>query len=172
MTRDTQEFLDLSSGYLAEDYLPKIRAAVGKLSEDDVWWKPNAASNSIGNLLLHLSGNLGQWVVSAVGGRPDERQRHLEFDPDQRPSPDAMLDRLATTVGEACEVLANVDHATLGELRTIQGREVTCFEAIYHAVEHFSMHTGQILYIAKLRTGSDLNFYELVDGLPKAIWKK
>lgn len=172
MTRDTQEFLDLSRGYLAEDYLPKIRSAVEKLSEEDIWWKPNAASNSIGNLLLHLSGNLAQWIVSAVGGRPDERQRHLEFDPEQRSSAAAMLEGLATTVADASEVLANVDHAILGDMRTIQGREVTCLEAIYHAVEHFSMHTGQILYIAKLRSGSDLNFYQLVDGLPRATWKK
>ena len=171
MTDVTASFLEQSRRYLTDDYLPKIRAAVERMSEEDIWWKPNDASNSVGVLLLHLAGNLGQWVVSSVGGRPDSRQRDLEFAPETRPDRAALLDRLSGVVAEADRVLAEVDHAILGERRKIQARDVTCFEAIYHAVEHFSMHTGQILYIAKLRTGRDLRFYELVDGVPVDRWR-
>ena len=48
--------------------------------------------------------------------------------------------------------------------------QLLMLQAIYHAVEHFGMHTGQIIYIAKLRSGSDLGFYEMVDGIPRAAW--
>lgn len=164
----TGAFLDESRRYLTADYLPKIRAAVETLSEEDVWWKPNPASNSIGNLLLHLTGNLGQWVVSSLGERPDTRQRDLEFDPKEQPDRVSLLARLEAVVHDAGRVIAALTPDDLERRHRIQSREVTGFEAIYHAVEHFSMHTGQILYIAKLRTGADLKFYEMVDGAPKA----
>ncbi|HUE95881.1 MAG TPA: DinB family protein [Longimicrobiaceae bacterium] len=170
MTDLTRAFIEESRRHLSRDFLPKIREAVEPLSEADVWWKPNPVSNSVGNLLLHLSGNLGQWVGSALGDRPDERRRDREFDPAETPDKATLLARLNASVAEADEVLASLDPAVLSERRTIQAREVTGFEALYHAVEHFSMHTGQILYIAKLRTGRDLRFYEMVDGVPKAKW--
>jgi uncharacterized damage-inducible protein DinB len=165
------QFLDQSRAYLSSEYLPKIRACMERLSEADVWWRPNSASNSVGHLLLHLAGNLRQWVISGLGGAPDERQRHGEFAPDQQPRAMALLERLAQTVAEADAVLAHIDPAVLQEQRTIQGREVTGMQALYHAVEHFGMHTGQILYITKLRTGSDLPFYEVSNGIVQARWE-
>ena len=164
----TRAFLDESRRYLTADYLPKIRTAVEQMSEEDVWWKPNPASNSIGNLLLHLSGNLGQWVVASLGDRPDRRQRDLEFDPTEQPPREELLARLESAVNNADQVIAALTADDLERRHRIQAREVSGFEAVYHAVEHFSMHTGQILYIAKLRTGADLRFYEMVDGAPKA----
>jgi hypothetical protein len=71
---------------------------------------------------------------------------------------------------EADAVLARTDPASLQEARPVQGRTVTALEAIYHAVEHFGMHTGQIIYIAKLRSGSDLGFYRNVDGIVRPAW--
>lgn len=168
MTGLRHAFVAESRRYLTHDYLPKIREAVERLSEEDVWWKPNPISNSVGNLMLHLSGNLGQWVVSSLGKRPDDRKRDLEFDPGERPDRAALLARLTATVSAADEVLATLDPAVLDERMRIQAREVNGFEALYHAVEHFAMHTGQILYVAKMRTGADLGFYRLVDGVPKA----
>src|SRR5438876_11140845 len=72
-------FLAQSREYLTGHYLPKIGAAIGRLAEADLWWRPNEASNSIGNLMLHLAGNIRQWIVSGVGGAPDERDRAAEF---------------------------------------------------------------------------------------------
>lgn len=163
-------FLTQSREYLVMHYLPKIRAAVDPLSEADLWWRPNDASNSIGNLMLHLAGNSTQWIVSGVGGAPDRRDRGAEFSRRDGLAREELLSILSTAVGDADAVLARTSRAALGESRRIQGREVTVLEAIYHVVEHFGMHTGQIAYISKLRRGRDLGFYRLEEGIPRAAW--
>jgi uncharacterized damage-inducible protein DinB len=166
----SRTFLTHSRRFLLEDFLPKIRLALDRLSEDDVWWRSNPSANSVGNLILHLSGNLRQWVVVGVGGGEDVRNREAEFEADGGFPKEDLLDGLARTVEEAANVLADFPESRLLEPRRIQGREVTALEAVYHAVEHFSMHTGQILYIARLRSGQELGFYELVDGVPRPTW--
>lgn len=170
MSAAERAFLEQSRTYLSAGFLPRIRGAVEQLSEDDLWWRPNEASNSVGNLLLHLSGNLRQWIVSGVGGAADERRRQEEFDTRERIPRDVLMDRLTRTVEEAVAALSALPTERLLDSVTIQGRTVSVLEAIYHAVEHFSMHTGQIMYIVKLRSGRDLRFYELVDGIPRARW--
>lgn len=166
-----QAFIDRSRAYLGSEYLPKIRRCVQEISEEDVWWRPNPTSNSIGNLLLHLAGNLRQWVISGIGGEADHRQRRTEFDPEQEPGALELLDLLETTVREADRVLARLGTDRLLEPRRIQGRDVTVLDALYHATEHFGMHTGQVIYITKLRTGRDLAFYEVDDGIARARWE-
>ena len=164
-------FLAQSREYLTAHYLPKIRGALDVVSEADLWWRPNENTNSIGNILLHLAGNVRQWIVSGVGGASDQRDRASEFarrDPIPRP---ALLALITEAVLEADSVLASTDPASLGERRTVQGRSVTLLELIYHVVEHFGMHTGQILYIAKLRAGVDLGFYQVIDGIARPAWQ-
>lgn len=163
-------FLAQSREYLTEHYLPKIRAAVESLAEPDLWWRPNDASNSIANLMLHLAGNIRQWIVSGVGGAPDRRERAGEFARRDGLLKDELLTLLSAAVHDADAVLARTSRAALAEPRTIQGREVTVLEAIYHGVEHFGMHAGQIVYVSKLRGGKDLGFYRLEDGIPRAAW--
>lgn len=163
-------FLHESRALLRDALLPRIRAAVGMMSDEDVWWRPNEASNSVGNLVVHLTGNVRQWIVSGIGGAPDGRERQAEFDR-REPLPTAeILARLAAAVADADAVLDRLALSALLEHRTIQGRDVSVLEAIYHVVEHFSMHAGQIIYVAKLRTGRDAGFYELVDGIPRERW--
>jgi len=163
-------FLAQSREYLTAHYLPKIRGAVEPLAEEDLWWRPNPASNSIGNLMLHLAGNIRQWITSGVGGAPDRRNRPAEFAAQDGPSRAELLSTLAQAVGEVDAVLANTDPDTLHRACRIQGRDVNVLEAIYHVVEHFGMHTGQILYIAKLRSARDLGFYRMDSGIPRAAW--
>lgn len=170
MSTEGRTFLDLSARFLERDFMPRVRAAVERLDPEDVWWRPNEASNSVGNLLLHLAGNLRQWVVSGVGGEPDRRVRHEEFDSPEQPGGVELLERLEAVVAEAVRTLRERDPTTLLERRRIQGTEVTGLEAVYHAVEHFSMHTGQILWIVKLRTGRDLGFYRVRDGIAERRW--
>jgi uncharacterized damage-inducible protein DinB len=163
-------FLAQSREYLTGHYLPKLRAAVEPLSDTDLWWRPNESSNSIGNLLLHLAGNIRQWIVSGVGGAPDRRDRAAEF---ARRDPLARSELLATfteAVLEADAVLARTDPASLGERRPVQGREVTVLQAVYHAVEHLALHAGQIIYLAKLRSGKDLGFYRMEGNIPRPAW--
>ena len=163
-------FLAQSREYLTAHYLPKIRAAVERLGEEDLWWRPNEASNSIGNLMLHLAGNIRQWIVSGVGGAPDRRDRAAEFARREPLDRDDLLALLTEAVLEAEAVIARTDPGDLNERRAVQGRTVTALQAIYHAVEHFGMHTGQILYIAKLRSARDLGFYAMVGGIPRPAW--
>ncbi|HUE96899.1 MAG TPA: DinB family protein [Longimicrobiaceae bacterium] len=164
-------FIERSRAFLSHELFPRIAASVAELAEDDLWWRPNENSNSVGNLLLHLAGNTRQWIVSGVGGSTDERQRDLEFTDRGSFRAEEVVRRLADTVEEAAGVLARLDSSMLAEERLIQGRQVTVLGAIYHVVEHFSMHTGQIIYITKLRTGRDLHFYRTVDGVPRADWE-
>ena len=156
-----ETFIRYARQMLSEDYLPKIRVCLNALSEEDVWWRAHETNNSVGNLLLHLSGNVRQWIVSSLGGEKDLRNRPAEFAARGSLKKQELLQRLEETLREADETLARFDVSHLTERRAIQGMEVTCLDAIFHVVEHFSGHVGQIIYITKLRTGKDLRFYNL-----------
>jgi uncharacterized damage-inducible protein DinB len=151
-------FIRKSTGLLQE-YLIKIEQALGAMSDDDLWWRPNDGSNSAGNLVLHLCGNVTQWIIGGVGQRPYHRHRQQEFD-ERRPVPRGeLLDQAKRVVSEAVTIIDAQTDASLGALRHIQGYDVTVLEAIYHVVEHFSMHTGQIIALAKMRSGRDLQLW-------------
>jgi uncharacterized damage-inducible protein DinB len=156
MTDVSHAFLQKSRSLLVLDYLPKIERCLAHLSDQDVWARPSEASNSIGNLLLHLCGNVTQWILGGVGGREYVRHRQQEFD-ERTPLPAReLLERLRGVVNEADTVIRGLDAGTLLSARQIQDYDGTVLEAIYHVVEHFSMHTGQIILLAKMRIGADL----------------
>ncbi|HEY7860374.1 MAG TPA: DinB family protein [Gemmatimonadaceae bacterium] len=142
--------------FLSDDYLPKITRSLDTLSDEDVWWRPNPASNSIGNLILHLDGSTRMWVVGIAGGRPVARDRASEFAERGPIAKDTLLSRLRATLAEADATLAELNGDTLLERRKASREEVTVLWAILHAVEHFGMHTGQIILLAKQRSGADL----------------
>ncbi len=156
----------LSRRYLRE-YLTKIRLSVSVLDEHVVWARPNEGSNSIGNLLLHLAGNARQWIVSGVGGARDVRDRQSEFDQRTPLSITTLIDRLEQTISDVDRVLASLTPADLQTRRLIQANDVSVLEAVYHVVEHFSMHTGQIILLAKADKPDRVRFYEMVDGHPR-----
>jgi uncharacterized damage-inducible protein DinB len=154
-------FLADSQRLLAKEHLPHIVNCLGQLSEKDIWWRPNGASNSAGNLVLHLCGNVRQWIVSNLGENPDMRDRDREF-AERGPLPRKILvARLKGTIREACEFLDRLPEATLSSKFVIQGLHVTGLEAVAHVVEHFAYHAGQIVYITKLKRGKDLKFTNL-----------
>src|SRR5688500_2871085 len=164
-------FVDCSRRYLIESFLPRIRVALERMSDADLWWRPNEASNSAGNLVLHLCGNARQWIVGGVGGAPDVRRRQEEFD-ERGPLPRAgLVETLDATFADIDRTLRALDPARLLERRTIQGNEVTLLEAILHVVEHVSHHTGQILWIAKARTGRDLGLWHIRSGVATPAWR-
>jgi uncharacterized damage-inducible protein DinB len=147
---------------LAETYLPRLEQALAGLPARDVWWRPHPDTTSIGNLLLHLEGNVRQWIVSGLGGAPDHRVRESEFAAQQGDEAPPLLAALSATVGRACEVIERLPAARWTETVTIQDFEVTVLAAVLHIVEHFSWHTGQITWIAKLRRGAGhgLSYYD------------
>ena len=163
-------FIARASEYLVGDYLPKIEHCVAKLTDEQIWWRPNEESNSIGNLILHLCGNARQWIVCGVGGQPSTRDRDAEFAQREVIQRDELVNLLRSTLAEVKASLVTVDPAILLERRQIQGHDVDVLEAIFHVTEHFSMHTGQIIMLAKMFTAADLGFYEFEDGLPIETW--
>ena len=154
-------FLTEARFHLMEQYLPWLRACLDKLTEDEVWWRANEQSNSAGNLILHLCGNVRQWIIHGVGGAHDVRQRSGEF-AERGPIPKADLLRLLEqTLAEVEQVLQRVTAEQLVQPRQIQGFDQTVLSAIFHVVEHFSYHTGQIIFLTKMRTGADLKFWNV-----------
>ena len=154
-------FLSQARSLLREDYLPKIERCIALLRDDQIWWRANPTSNSIGNLLLHLTGNVRQWIVVGLGEAADTRDRDAEFAQRDALPRDELMDRLRKTLGEADQTLVAFDRERLLERFSIQNLEVPALEAIFHVVEHFSMHVGQIVYITKQLTAHDLHFYDL-----------
>ena len=153
MTDIAKHFIAQSRGFLSADYLPKIERCLEVLSDEDVWWRANEGSNSIGNLLLHLEGSTRAWIIGVAGGSHNPRDRQQEFDEREQIPRAELMSRLRQTLAEADRVLARLDVEVLLERRHARGEEVTVLVAVYHAVEHFSMHTGQIIMLAKMRSG-------------------
>jgi uncharacterized damage-inducible protein DinB len=153
---------------LRDDYLVKISRALAELTDEQIWWRPNDASNSIGNLLLHLCGNVRQWIVGAVGGKSDTRDRALEFSTRERLARSALVALLADTLDDVDATLAELDDrlaatgsdAPLQGVRHPQGFSQTVLDAVFHAVEHFSYHTGQIVMLAKWHVGERIRLYD------------
>ena len=166
-----EAFLNRASEFILGDYLPKIERCLEKLSDEQIWWRANEESNSIGNLILHLCGNARQWIICGVGAQPDNRNRDAEFarrDPIPRAE---LLTLLRSTLLEIQSTLETLDPSMLLERRKIQGHDVDILEAIFHVTEHFSMHAGQIFLLTKLLTASDLRFYEFDAGAPVVRWR-
>ena len=163
-------FLERSRHYLCVEYPAKITAAVRSMPADRLWWRANESSNSAGNLLLHLTGNVRQWIVSGVGGAPDVRHRDAEFAAHDGADAESLLSGLHSAIQEVNEVLSRLTPDSLGEPRMIQGRETTVFSAVYHVVEHFSGHTGQIILLAKEFTPQAVRFYDDTGGLAKPLF--
>jgi len=155
----TAGFLEFSRWKLLEQYWPRLRACVESLNDEQVWWRPNEASNSIGNLILHLNGNVQQWILGGIGGAPDARVRDEEFSARGGMESGRLGRLLRESVDRAAALLIALPPARLAERTTIQGHDVTLLEAIFHVVEHFSGHTSQIIFITKMLTGEDLGFY-------------
>jgi uncharacterized damage-inducible protein DinB len=146
---------------LKEVHLPRIVICLGELSPRQIWWRPNEASNSVGNLVLHLTGNVGQWIVSGLGGAADVRRRDREFSERGPLSRRVLVSRLRKVIREACRVLHELSTEDLQRAHSIQKYQVTGLEAAFHVAEHFSHHAGQIILLTKLLTGRDLKFTRL-----------
>jgi uncharacterized damage-inducible protein DinB len=166
------EFLEQSRHYLAFEYPTKIRRCLDALPADALWRRSDEQSNSVGNLLLHLAGNVRQWIVSSVGGAPDTRHRAAEFTAREGASADELFAALRVTLDDADAVLASLSATQLTMRRTIQGRDVTVLDAVYHVVEHFALHTGQIILLTKLYSPGRISFYEDAGGLAIPRWRE
>src|SRR5262249_20854585 len=152
-------FVDFSIRKL-EQLAGRIRECVGKLDDEQIWLRTGDHENAIGNLLLHLSGNVRQWIIAGIGRQPDTRERDKEFAARGQAAGPELMARLDGTLAEAVSVLKGLSPERLMETYKPQKYDVKVFEGIYHVVEHFAQHTGQIIFVTKLLTGQDLGFYK------------
>lgn len=144
--------------------LEKIQHCVAQLSDEQVWWRPRAEMNSIANLMLHLSGNLRQWVVAGIGGAEDVRNRPQEFsDRSQQPKAE-LLKQLEATVTEADAVLARLTVDDFVSPRRIQGFDTNVTEAIFNCIPHFRGHVQEIVQLTRQQLGDKYNFYFVPQG--------
>jgi uncharacterized damage-inducible protein DinB len=161
-------FLRQARFRMRDDYPVKITRALAELTDEQIWWRPNADSNSIGHLVLHLCGNARQWIIAGVGGAPDTRERAREFDPRDRPGRAGLVMLLDDTLREVDARLAELDRqliadgsdAPLQRRCMPQGFDQTVLDAVFHVVEHFSYHTGQIILLAKWHAGGRIRLYD------------
>lgn len=142
---------------------PRVANCLDRLSEAEVWQKPNTQTNSIANLILHLCGNIRQYICSSLGQAVDERQRDLEFSTRQGYSKAALLSLLNETVAEAVSVISGVEDKEFIRTRQVQGFTYTGIGICIHVTEHFSYHVGQIALYTKLLKNQDLGFYADLD---------
>jgi uncharacterized damage-inducible protein DinB len=154
-----KEFLRISIEKLRRSG-SRIEDCVGRLNHEQIWTRNADNVNSIGNLVLHLCGNVRQWIGFGIGELADQRNRDSEFAARGGLDPKELMERSRKTVSDAIDILGNFDAARLMDKVTIQNMEVTKMEAIYQVVEHFAQHTGQIIFVTKMLTGEDLSYFK------------
>ncbi|MEM1214583.1 MAG: DUF1572 family protein [Bacteroidota bacterium] len=140
-----------------------LERCFNQLDEGDMWWRPNEASNSVANIILHLAGNLGQYVLSSLGQQPDTRERDAEFDTRDGWTKELLLTLICTTLEQCVEVVQQCADEELLRERSVQGFSFTGIGVALHAVEHLSYHVGQIAYIVKLRKDRQVGLYDDFD---------
>src|SRR5579871_848649 len=158
MSSTEKLFLDCSAGRLRQTW-SRIDDCLKHLNDDQIWMRGKETENAAGNLVLHLSGNVRQWILGGVGGQADYRRRDAEFAARDGATGTELAAQLRTTVEEAIAVIEGLAPERLNQRITVQNYDLTVLEAIYHVVEHFSGHTGQIIFVTKLLTGQDLGYY-------------
>ena len=149
----SRQFISDSRAFLTEDYTPKIERCLTQLSEAQVWYRTNEGSNSIGNLVLHLAGSSRYWAVEVIGGKPIGRVRQSEFDRREPVPNEQLLADFRAAMKEVDRQLETIPDGALLEMRTSRGEEQSVLWCVYHIVEHFAMHTGQILSMTKALVG-------------------
>lgn len=166
-----QNFIDRSRAYLTDEYRIKLRKTMDSLPPEMLWWRPNDESNSVGNLLMHLEGNVRQWIVGAIGGAPDVRNRAGEFAAKEGGTREELMRRMEQTLDEVDAVLAKLRPEQLTERRRVQARDVSVLDAVYQVVQHFALHLGQIILVAKAQVPGAVKFYEEAGGNARPIWR-
>lgn len=153
-----QEFV-AQSIFRMEENTPRIEKCLEVLSEEQIWQKPNENSNSVGNLILHLCGNITQYIISSLGEKVDQRRRDEEFSTQGGLNKKDLLIKIQGVVDEAIKIMKELDPNDMMRIRSVQGFEFSAIGIVIHVVEHYSYHTGQIAFWTKLVKDQDLGFY-------------
>jgi uncharacterized damage-inducible protein DinB len=153
-----QELIDQSIRRI-EDNTPRILKCLTELSQEEIWNHPNESSNSVGNIILHICGNVTQYILSSLGGIEDIRERDKEFNTTGGITKHELINRLTGTLAQAVKIIGQQSEESLMKKRMVQGFQLSGIGIIVHVVEHYSYHTGQIAFWTKLLKNKDLAFY-------------
>ncbi len=155
----SEVFVEEIKRRLFTECFPRLEQCLDTLTEKEIWYRPNANSNSVGNISLHLCGNIRQWVIAGLGGHQDVRERQKEFD-EQGPLPlEELLDLLSVLKKDVEAVLNEVTAEDLVKKREVQIYQESGLSILVHVVEHFSYHVGQVTYVVKMLKDVDTGYY-------------
>ena len=150
--------------HLLNEGFAKIEHCVRQLTTEQIWWRPAAGLNSIGNLMLHLAGNLQQWAIVSQTNSPDRRNRAEEFSTREGLSREQLLERLGSVVVNARQAIAEISFAELLRVREVQGFQVNGLQAISHTVTHFGGHSHQVVLLTRLQLTDRYKFHWTPDS--------
>lgn len=148
---------------LFEESFPRLKKCLNQLTETEIWYRPNANSNSVGNLVLHLCGNARQWIIAGLGKEKDTRNRQAEFDQKEIIPTPALLELLEKLEKDLTIVLNKVSTEDLKAMHNVQTFQENGVAILVHVVEHFSYHVGQVTYFVKWKKDMDIGYYEGVE---------
>lgn len=151
-------FIKESTEYMLLN-LPRIHKCLDSITEEELWQRPNENSNSIGNLLVHLCGNITQYIHSSLGNEPDIRDRDLEFSRTGGLTKEEIYWKIAVVTEKAIDVLKKISEDELMKIRSVQGFDMSGVAIVVHVTEHFSYHVGQITFYVKLLKNKDMAYY-------------
>ena len=152
-------FLEFSVETLKQ-FADRIEICLGAVTEEQIWARGGENENAVGNLALHLAGNVRQWIIGSLGNDPEKRDRDGEFSARGGRSAAELIAILRETIACATQIIANLETDRLTRVYEIQNHSVSGVEVVYHVVEHFAQHTGQIIFATKALAGKDLGFYQ------------
>lgn len=149
--------------YMKAESLSRVEKCFSFLSEEDVWLRPNKSSNSMANIVIHLNGNIRQYIISGLGNTKDTRNRTMEFSIREGFSKAELLHVFEATIEEACKVVMDLKSEQLIKTYEIQGFDMTGISVLLHVIEHCSYHVGQITYFTKMIKDIDTGYYSDLD---------
>ncbi len=145
---------------IRQESLGRIETCLNVLSDNEIWYRHNENTNSLGNLVLHLDGNIRQYIISGVGGAPDDRNRAQEFSWEKPLERQELLHKIAQTIDEAITVVESLESERLSEQIRVQGFDESILSVLIHVIEHTSYHTGQITFYTKFVKNIDTGYYQ------------
>lgn len=143
--------------------IPRCIQCLDKLTDAEIWYRPNGNVVSVGNLILHLCGNARQWILSGIFDEADTRIRQQEFDTQGPLDRAYLLEKLSSTSRDLEKAFEELTIDQLTRIKDVQGFEESVIGILIHVVEHFSYHTGQIVYYTKSTKDVDMAFYGGLD---------
>jgi len=158
----SNEFIQQSIKCIEEN-TSKIKTCLQQVKEENVWERPNESSNSIGNLLLHLCGNITQYIIATLGSKEDIRNRDAEFAATGGFTKEQLQNKLSAVIDEAISIIKLCDEEKLLQQKSVQVYTLSGIGIILHVTEHYSYHTGQVAFLTKLITNKDIGFYAGID---------